>query len=238
MLNALIPGLTTLIITVRRNLFAAVMTTLMILSIIIVWSARGNISTWLESNPTAAQQTERNIRSVTSDRKINDIMESDLVKLNADRVFIRQFNDQYDQSTKTVIPSVTVTYHAVAPGVSFSADHVTMPRAYVSDVINAVWRDPAKPQCAKFSLNDIKDEVYHGYLIKGGVVLFYTCPIMDIGGSPIGMVNASYLTLTKSRPTDQEIFSRLNDTGIRIAGYLDEVTAPEKEVWYRKLLSN
>lgn len=238
MLNTLIPNLSILIVTVRRNLFAAVMTTLMLLLVIITWSSRGNFAVWLSQNPTASQQTDRISRGLKSGDKINEVLGRMRETLNADRVLVRQFNNQVDPATHTNIPSMTTTYYSLAPGVGIDITRLTQPRAYLSDVLQDVWQAGHAPTCTKHELEDIKDSVFSAILLSNGVAVFYSCPIVDLTGAPIGMVEAVYMTKNKERPSDLAIQQTLSVTGDRIAGYIDAVTSPEKDTWYRKLLGS
>jgi hypothetical protein len=237
MLATLIPNLSILIVTVRRNMFAAVMTTLLLLMLIMGWTARGNISTWLQSNPSPEQQADRISRSLRSDNKINRVLQSDLIKANGDRLFIRQFTDQIDATTRTVVPSMTVTYFTTAAGVRFPTENMSTPRAYLSDIIQLVWYDDKKaPKCARLAATDVKDTFYAKYLRDNGVAVMFACPVTDLTGAPIGLIFVSYLTNEKSRPSDEKIYEILSSTSVRIAGYLNDITAPEKTTWLRKLL--
>lgn len=236
MFAALIPNLITLILTVRKNLFASVMTTLMILSIIFAWSARGNVATWFEQNPSAEQQSERAQRAGESNSKIDQALRQDLDVLGADRVLIRQFHDLSDPDTRNVIPYVTTTHMVTAPGVtSPTSAIISMPRSYVSDIARLVWHSGS--QCVHLLTTEVHDEIYMRLLTESGVYEQYVCPIVDLNGAPVGLIMAAYLTPTKERPSQNQIFEKLNDTSIRVAGYLAEVTAPERQAWYRRLLS-
>lgn len=237
MLDNLIPNLTTLIITVRRNMLSSVMTTLMIIAIIVAWSARGNIAEWIEKNPSAAEQTLRVARGVASDKKIETALRKDLVAINADRVLIRRFSDQIDTPTSTVIPYVTTTHVVTTAGVSApSPKIVNMPRSYISDATDIMYANPKEPVCVHLFTKDIKQEFYREALMESGAVEQFMCPISDLDGAPVGMIIAGYITISKPRPEEQDIYSTLSDTSVRVAGYLNEVTAPEREVWWRKLI--
>jgi hypothetical protein len=237
MLDNLIPNLTTLIITVRRNMLSSVMTTVMIIAIIVAWSARGNISEWVENNPTAEEQSLRVVRGVESDRKIENALRKDLEAINADRVLIRRFSDQIDSKHSTIIPYVTTTHIVTAPGVSIpSARIVNMPRSYISDATDLIYADPKHPVCIHLFTKDIKQEFYRTAMQESGAVHQYMCPVEDLDGVPMGMVIAGYLTLSKDHPDDETIYTTLGGTGVRVAGYLHEVTAPERQVWWRQLL--
>lgn len=236
MLTSLISNLITLILTVRKNLFASVMTTLFLLSIIFAWAVRGNVSTWLEQNPSAAQQSERTLRAGESNSKIDRALQQDLVLMGADRVLIRQFHELSDPDTRIVVPYVTTTHMVTAPGVSTpSTAIISMPRSYMSDIMRLVWQNG--PTCIHVSTKEVRDELYARLLVETGVHEQYVCPIVDLNGVPVGLIIAAYLTPTKERPTEERIFSKLNDTSIRVAGYLAEVTAPERQTWYRKVLT-
>lgn len=238
MFSTLITNLATLIVTVRRNALSSLMTTLMIIIIIVTYSARGNIATWMEKNPSPEQKVERIERSQQSDKKIDATLRKDMEQIGADRILIRRFFDQTDPTSGVTIPYAVTTHIVVAAGIAIPPPSVsTMPRSYLTDVTNRLYRDPKNPVCAHFQLSDIKDAFYHQNLADYGVHDFYSCPISDIDGSPIGILHAAYIS-GRSRPSDEVIFSTLMSTSIRIAGYVSEVTAPEKKVWYRQLLSN
>lgn len=238
MFATLIPNLITLIITVRKNVFASVMTVLFILAIIFAWSARGNIATWLEQNPSAAQQNERVQRAGESNNKIDRALKQDMLAIGADRVLIRQFHELADPDSRLSIPYVTTTHMVTAPGVSPPTQSIiSMPRSYVSDVTRMVWQDGQRPRCIHLLTSDVRDELYKRLLVESGVHEQYICPVLDLNGAPVGMIMSAYLTPTKARPPVEQIFAKLNDTSIRVSGYLAEVTAPERSSWYRKMLS-
>lgn len=238
MLQTLIQNLATLIVTVRKNMLSSIMTTFMILVIIVAWSARGNIASWMENNPSATQRVERISRATESGQKITTALTNDLVVLNADRVFIRQFHELEDPVSHISVPMASVTYLVTAPGVSSTPSALQpMPRGRLSDLVDGIWADPAHPICIRRTVEEIRDPVYRSRLVEGGVAVLFACPVLDIDGTPIGIIHASYITMTKARPADDVIFARLSTTSVRIAGFLAEVTAPERETWYRKLLS-
>lgn len=230
-------GLRDLILTVRKNFWAALATTLMLILLILVWSARGNFAAWLAQHPSAEVQAQRAIRSIASEKKINAALNKDRQYVNADRIQIRQFHEMIDPKSRIVVPSATVTYIVTAPGVALPpAVSAPVPRAYLSDVMELVWEDENNPVCTVQNITDIKDEVWHARLVASGVAVLYSCPILDIDGLPIGMIHATYLTATKSRPRNEEIFQKLSMTAIKVAGYLAEVTAPESDSWFLKIL--
>lgn len=239
MIGSLIPHLSTLIVTVRRNMLSSVMTTLMILSIIIAWSARGNIATWLEQNPSAEQQKERIERGRESNAKIEAALKNDMANIKADRMLIRQFHDQLDPASGTIVPHITTTHIVMAPGVaSPSQGIINLPRTYLADVTQRVYANPAKPVCVRIKTAEISNPIYQRFLIESGVAEQYICPITDIDGAPVGLIIAGFLTETKARPTDEQVFAEMTDTATRVSGYLAEVTAPERQSWYRKLLDS
>lgn len=237
MLANLIPNLITLIVTVRKNIFASVMTTLFILAIITAWSARGNIAAWFENNPSPQQRNERVERAGQSNQKIEQALRADMAAIGADRVLIRQFHHQSDPQSSVSIPYVTTTHIVTAPGVSPPATGLTtMPRSYLNDVTSRVWSN-GQTRCIHIFTSDVADEIYKRLLIESGVHEQYICPILDLNGGPVGLIMAGFLTDTKARPTQEQIFDKLNGTSVRVAGYLAEVTAPERTPWYRQLLS-
>jgi hypothetical protein len=236
MLGSLIPHLSTLIITVRRNMLSSVVTTCMILGIIVAWSARGNIATWMENNPSEEQRSERIERGRESDLKIARALGERRKSLNADRVLIRQFHSMSDDSTKAIIPYVTTTHIQNAPGVSAPVPQIiNMPRAYMIDVTRPMYEGPT-PVCIHLPTSSIMDDTYRRFLNESGVYEQYICPIADIDGKPMGFIIAAYLTDTKQRPAKEEIFTMLSETSVRVAGYLNEVIAPERRSWIRLFL--
>jgi hypothetical protein len=237
MFGHIIPHLATLIVTVRKNVLSSLMTFFLLLVLIIAWSARGNVSTWFEQNPTPHQQAERVQRGLESSQKIEGVLRQNRDELNADRVFIRQFHDQIDAETSVVIPSATITHISTAPGVSIPpATGTPYPRTYISQIIDGVFGDRSAPVCIVLKTTEILDPAFRQRLVQSGAAIIFSCPVLDITGVPIGLIHATYLTENKTRPSDEVIFSTLNHTASRVAGYLAEVTAPERESWYRKLL--
>ncbi len=53
----------------------------------------------------------------------------------------------------------------------------------------------------------------------------------------LGFITAGYLPLEKKRPTDDEIMETLDDTGIRVVGYVSQVIQKEKKPWYETIFS-
>lgn len=239
MIGQLIPHLSTLIVTVRRNMLSSVMTTVMILAIIITWSARGNIASWMEQNPSAEQKKERIERGRESNAKIEAALKNDLQRIHADRMLIRQFHDQTDTASGTIVPHITTTHIANGPGVAPPAQGIiNLPRTYLEDITSRVYAEPAKPVCIRINTVDVSNPIYKRYLVESGVAEQYICPITDIDGAPVGLLIAGFLTETKARPSDDQVFAEMTDTANRVAGYLAEVTAPERQTWYRKLLDS
>lgn len=227
-----------LILTVRKNFWSSAATMFMLILLIVVWSARGNISTWISNNPSKEVQTERVKRGLQSDTKINSALRQDRMELNADRVLIRQFHDFSDQSSSTPVPSVSVTYVVTAPGVDTPPNATQpQPRTYFSDVTGTIWETPAEPKCVVLRTTDVKNQHYHKMLEESGVAVLYSCPITGIDGEPIGIIMASFLTTEKQRPSDEVIFSTLEGTASRVAGYLADVTAPERNSIFQRILN-
>lgn len=237
MFTTLITNLATLIVTVRRNVLSSVMTTLMIIVIIVTYSARGNFATWLEQNPSPEQKVERIERGQESDKKIDNALRRDLVAIDADRILVRRFFDLTDPKSGLPVPYAATTHIVVGAGIAVpSAQMANIPRSYLSDLTNKIFRDPKNPVCVHLLTTEVTDEFYRRTLTDYGVHDVYSCPIADIDGIPVGIINANYIN-GKLRPADSVVYAILTSTSIRIAGYLAEVTAPEKTVWYRKLLN-
>jgi hypothetical protein len=238
MLGTLIPHLSTLIVTVRKNMLSSVMTTFMILVIIIAWSAKGNIAVWIENNPTAQEQQARMSRGQASDQKIEQALRVVLIGTQADRLLIRQFHEQHQPGSDVMVPMTTTTHAVMAPGVSPPQVAITtMPRSYLKDITSRVWPQGKPPACTHIKVTDITDAIYRDLLERSGVFEQYICPISDLDGAPIGVIMAGFLTGTKQRPEEAAIFAKMMDTAIRVAGYLNEVKAPERETMMHRVLS-
>ena len=231
-------GLQSLIITVKANFWTSVATTVMLMALILVWSARGNISTFITQNPTVETQNLRIVRGRESDKKIEKALRDDMAEINSDRVIIRQFHDQKDSDSTSIIPYVTTTHIVNMPGVSPPVPQIiNLPRSYIRDITERMFATTAKPVCIHILTTEITDEMYRKFLEQSGVYEQYICPIMDISGSASGVIIAGYLTKTKERPSQQEIFDVLSGTATQVSGYLAEVLAPEKETWLMKVLN-
>lgn len=232
-MNALIVSLQSLIITVRKNFFHSFVTVMMLLAVIVVWSARGNIATFLERYPTAAQEKNRFDQSIIADGQINDSLEIVRTSINADRILIRQFHNSKTDLTGLPFASVSTTYYALAPGVALADGSFNpFPLATVNEQLSKMFHPGETPRCAQITSRQITDPTYSRYLNQNGIVLAYSCPIMNLRGQPVGYIGANYLTTNKQRPSDEEIYRILNSTGQRIVGYLDGVIRQEKKPWY------
>lgn len=238
-MNAILVSLQSLIITVKKNFFHSFATVLMLLSVIVVWSARGNIATFLERNPTAAQEKDRFDQSIVADAQINGALEDIRKQINADRVMIRQFHNSKTDLTGLPFASVSTTYAAFAPGVTLAAgSYDPYPLSTINEVLAQMFKPNTPPACAKMAIYDIDDPAYKKLLETNGVAIWYNCPIMNLRGQPIGFILASYLTDTKEKPSDDEIKTILNNTGERVVGYLDGVIKKEKKPWYVAILGD
>ena len=119
-MSAIFASLQGLIITVRRNAWSSVLTTVMLIAIIIAWSARDNLVTFIERNPSAAQEKDRFDRSVVADSQINETLSVIRTELNADRVAIRQFHNSKTDLTGLPFASISTTYCSLAPGIAIN----------------------------------------------------------------------------------------------------------------------
>ncbi len=227
-------NLATLIIVVRRHGFASLMTTMALILLIVVWSIRGNIAEWIFQNPTPSQQHERITRAIGSDKKISDALENERDQLNADRIHIRQFHNLDDPNSSIPVPTVTFTYSEEAPGIT-PPSYISIPRAMLGDVMDPMWRNSLHPQCVVLTPDQVKNSTHRTRLVDDGVVIIFNCPIVDLSGAPIGIIGVTYLSLDKPRPENDVIFARLQASAVKVAGYLAEVTQPEKP-WYEKFL--
>lgn len=233
MLGSILVSLQSLIITVRKNFFHSIMTTLMLLSLIVVWSARGNISTFLERNPSPAQEKLRFDQTILADGQINATLEAIRVEINADRVLIRQFHNSKTDLTGLPFASVSTTYYATGAGIaldpiSFSA----YPLSSVNEALALMHPQDGRPICAPLATNTVSDPAYRILLETNGVAISYNCPIVNLRGQPVGFIIASYLTDNKKRPADEIIMNTLDTTGVKVVGYLHSVIHQEKTPWY------
>jgi hypothetical protein len=232
-LNAIIVSLQSLIITVKKNFFHSFATVLMLLTVIVAWSARGNIATFLERNPTAQQEKARFDQSIVADAQINGALEDVRKQINADRVLIRQFHNSKTDLTGLPFASVSTTYYAYAPGITLAPGSFDpYPLSSINAVLARMFIPNTPPQCAKLDVDSVTDPAYKRLLVINGVAIWFNCPIMNLRGQPVGFVLASYMTVTKPRPKDEVIDAVLNNTGERVVGYLDNVIKQEKTPWY------
>ncbi len=231
-------GLQSLIITVQRNMLSSFFTTVMIIALICVWSARGNISTFLERNPTPEIEKQRFNESIVADGLIREALDHDRKIINADRVLIRQFHNSKADLTGLPFASISTTYAAMAPGVSLeAAAYGPYPLSTMNEQLKIMWVDGQEPKCVRMDISAVKDTQWKSYWEKNGAKVGYTCPILNLRGQPIGIIGAEYLTAEKNRPTDEIIVDILKKTGEKSAGYLDAVVTSEKKPWYERLLS-
>lgn len=236
-MGAFFAGLQGLIITVKRNAWSSVFTTLMLFLLIVTWSARANISTFIERNPSAAEEKIRFDRSVVADGQINDALKNLREKMNADRILIRQFHNSRRDLTGLPFASISTTYYSAAPGVAVSNDfQASFPISTVNEQLVQMFKYGTEPQCIKIIYDDVKEEVFRDYLRQNGISLTYACPLIDLRGQPVGVITIHYLIAEKKHPEDQVVLASLNDTGIRVVGYLAGILDEENKSWYRKLL--
>jgi hypothetical protein len=215
---------------------SSVATMFMLIAVIVVWSARGNIATFLERNPTAAQEKDRFDQSIVADAQINETLEHIRATINADRVLIRQFHNSKTDLTGLPFASVSTTYYAFGPGITLTPGSFNpFPLSTVNEVLAQMFQPHTEPQCAMTTTSQIRNSAYQRLLISNGVALFYSCPIMNLRGQPIGFILASYLSAEKKRPKDDAIKAIIGNTGERVVGYLDDVIAKEKKPWWQAI---
>lgn len=238
-MNAFFAGLQSLIITVRRNAVSTVFTTIMLLALILAWSARGNIATFLEKNPSPHQEAIRFDESVLADASINETLETVRMQINADRVLIRQFHNSKADLTGLPFASVSTTYYSLAPGVMLSSDTFQpYPLSTVNEILAKMFVKGEEPHCVEIiPSKDISNPVYRNYLKQDGVVVSYACPMRNLKGQPVGFITAGYLTVEKKRPSDQEIKEILDETGVRVVGYVSQVIHKERKPWYETIFT-
>lgn len=236
-MNSYFAGLQSLIITVRRNLFSSFATTIMIILLIIVWSARGNITTFLERNPSPEMEQKRFDKALVADGLINDALEVDRIKINADRVMIRQFHNSKADLTGLPFASISTTYAAMAPGVTLEPGSMDpAPLSTMNSQLSKMWTGDGNPKCTRMEKIEVKSPQYLEYWEKNGVAIAFSCPLLNLRGQPVGIIGAGYMVSEKKRPTDDKIFEILNKTGEKAVGYLDAVTMAERKPWYRRIL--
>lgn len=238
-MNAFFAGLQSLIITVRRNALSSAFTTFMLLILIFAWSARDNIATFIERNPSSHQEKQRFDQSVVADSQINATLEDVRKQLNADRILIRQFHNSKADLTGLPFASVSTTYYSLSPGVDLTMESLqSYPLSTVNEQLSRMFQPEQAPQCSIVRpIKDISDPSYRNYLEKNGEVLVYACPLMNLRGQPVGFITVSYLTEEKERPSDEEINIVINRTGERVVGYLTRVIEPERKPWYETIFS-
>jgi hypothetical protein len=232
-MDAIIAGLQSLIITVKKNAWSSILTTVLLLVLIITWSARDNIATFIERNPSAAQEKDRFDKSVQADAQINETLVNIQTSLNADRVMIRQFHNSKADLTGLPFASISTTYFALAPGVAISENSMNAyPLSTVNETLVKMFVRNHDPVCAVMRTSEIHDPIFTKFLNESGVAVGYSCPLNNLRGQPVGMIWAVYLTDEKKRPSDEDIMAILNDTGMRVVGYLSGVIVSENTPWY------
>lgn len=232
-MNALFAGLQSLIITVRRNFLSSAFTTLMLLVLIFAWSARENITTFLERNPSAHQEKQRFDQAIVADSQVGESLADIRSQLNADRIIIRQFHNSKTDLTGLPFTSVSTTYYSLAPGVGLTSESLqSFPVSTINEQLKLMFVPNQAPHCAIVRPTDIRDPTYAKNLRDNGVAVAYSCPLMNLRGQPVGFIAASYLTDSKPRPNDEQIKLIINNTGQRVVGYLSKVVELEKKPWY------
>lgn len=226
-MRSIIESLSLLIVTVRRNLFASVITTLLLIALIMMWSVKGHVSTWLDAHPTAEEKAERISKSSEVSNMIHSMLQDDLESLDADRVFIRRFG-----IVDKTISTATITHMVVSRGTSGDYNLQEIPISRIPTTMDAVFGGDGPPRCAALTSDQVTNVDYKELLYKAGVDSFYVCPILDLEDNPIGLIYASY-TSSEPRPSLEEITDCLQETALRISGYLRDV---EEKPWWRLFL--
>ncbi len=207
MLANIINNFSILIITVRRNTWYAVMTTLMLLALVFAYSMRDTIPVLITTNP----------RSDYSE-KIQVLLDANRKILSADRVYIKQFH------TIDEVPYVTITYMSVSSGITKGVDwDQPMSETQIAETKFRVFPTNGVPTCVEMDFSEIRDPTYKKSLENNGVKIFYACPILDIANQPTGIIYASYISKYNPHPTKDEIFVALSKTSEKVSGYLREV---------------
>lgn len=232
-MDSLVKSFTTLVDTVKKNAWSSILTTILLMVLIITWGVRDNIATFLERNPSAVQEKDRFDRSVQADGQINETLGNIRGEINADRIMIRQFHNSKTDLTGLPFASVSTTYFALSPGVAISDSMMDpYPLSTVNEALRKMFVVNEKPKCATIKTTDVNDPIFSSFLIQDGVNYSYACPLMNLRGQPVGIIWAVYLTSEKIRPEDEKILDTLDDTGMRVVGYLSGVIVNENKPWY------
>lgn len=235
-MNAFFAGLQSLIITVRRNAVSSAFTTMMLLILIFAWSARDNITAFIERNPSAKQESVRFDESVVIDTQVNEALNDVRTNINADRVLVRQFHNGRTDLTGLPFASVATTYFSLGPGITITEESFgSFPLSTINDVLVRMFVKGQPPKCGSLTIDEVSNPIFARYLRSNGVEMLYFCPLMNLRSQPVGYIGAGYLTKEKKRPTDDEIQLILNNSGQRIVGYLAQVTEREKKPWYETI---
>lgn len=225
MLVPILNNFSTLIVTVRRNVWSSVLTTVLILTIILAWSARDVISDIVTQNPNPGLHSEAQLDSA---------LRSDLFETNADRVLVRYFTEK--EVDGKLVPWVSTLTVVTAPGIAAPTLLVLResPRSAIGQVMSRMMADPKHPICVHLKTSELADSDYSNGLRQVGVMEQFWCPIEDINGNVVGFIAASYLTETKPKPDEQVIFQMLRETGSRLGGYLPKQQQP---TWFEGLFN-
>ena len=231
-MGSLFASLQGLIITVRRNVWSSILTITMLFFLIVMWSARDNITTFFERNPSTETEKDRFNMSIVADSQINETLDNIRVKLNGDRLLIRQFHNSKTDLTGLPFASVSTTYFSLAPGVTLDDSALQpFPLSTINEQLAMMFQPGEAPKCAKVVQDAVTDPVYQDYMLKNGVAVSFSCPLINLRGQPVGIIGVVYLTQEKHRSSDQDIEYVLNDTSIRVVSYLSAVITDEKKSW-------
>lgn len=239
-MNTLFAGLQSLIITVRRNFLSSAFTTVMLLLLIFTWSARDNIATFIERNPSAHQEKQRFDQAIVVDSQVGEALSEIRSQLNADRIVIRQFHNSKTDLTGLPFTSVSTTYYSLAPGVGLTSESLqSFPVSTINEQLRMMFVPNEEPRCSVIRpQGDIRDPTYSKNLRDNGVAIAFSCPLMNLRGQPVGFIAAAYLTQEKPKPDDDKIMLILNNTGQRVVGYLSNVVAVERKPWYATIFGS
>lgn len=161
-------------------------------------------------------------QNLSVDTNVQASLETLRSAVSADRVIVIQFHNGTKGDGNLPFRSSSATYADVAPGIAFDpTDQQNVPLSYMTEVNERIWT--RNPTCATIKKQDLKSNILKTRWDRDGTNVTYYCPISAIDDTPIGILMISYLDPSKFHPSDQVIYSTMNQYSMRISGYLQSV---------------
>ena len=233
MATAFLTAFNTLVENVKSNPLVTFLTFLVFIASYLAISNGAKLDSLMPPSPeeerAALQQT------LVSDAEVEEALVDVRLQSGADRVLVRQFSNGKRNIAGVPWSYISTTHFSVRKGVSHpSGDRY--PTASMNHSLRRMWADMRNPSCLINDTDEMpSDASYDNYLDEHGVVKFAMCPVISLGGYPIGFIGIGFLDKSRQKMSDEEIIALMESKAIRIAGYLNEVEqASHAETrWYQ-----